>query len=141
MKTFLRFNLVGALGILLQLTTLALLNHIAPHHYLLTSTCAVELAILHNFAWHQHYTWPQPRITPQTTLKRLLRFHFANGLISLSANLTLMPLFVHTLHFPILLANSLAIATSGVANFLLAHLWVFSHPPETSPSARTLIHD
>jgi putative flippase GtrA len=125
---FLRFNLVGGLGIIVQLTTLALLNHALPHHYLLTSTLAVELAILHNFSWHQRYTWPITNRTPRSSGPALFRFHLANGLISLAGNLALMHLFVRSLHLPILLANCLTIAISGLANFLLAHRWVFPSP-------------
>ena len=131
---FLRFNLVGLLGIVVQLTTLALLNRTIPHHYLLTSTLAVELTLLHNFAWHLHYTWPR---TP-SPFTALLRFHASNGLISLTGNLILMHLFVHSLHAPVLFANSLTIVLCGLANFLLAHHWAFANrrprnrPPKTT---------
>jgi putative flippase GtrA len=122
MKTFLRFNLVGALGVIAQLTTLTLLNHALPRHYLLTSTLAVELTLLHNFAWHTRYTWPRTP-SPGTAL---LRFHLSNGLVSLAGNLLLMRLFVHSAHLPILLANALTLAACGLLNFLLAHHWVFA---------------
>ncbi len=123
---FLRFNLVGLLGILVQLTTLALLNHVLPTRYLLTSTVAVELTLLHNFLWHLHYTWPEHHRSTSSALPALLRFHLSNGAISLFGNLVLMRLFVHSLHVPILLANALAIASCGIANFLLAHYWAFA---------------
>ena len=127
---FLRFNLVGFLGIFVQLTTLALLNRAIPAHYLLTSTLAVELTLLHNFTWHLHYTWPKTS-SPTTAL---LRFHLSNGLISVLGNLALMRLFVHSLHAPILLANTLTIALCGLANFLLAHNWAFASSPAETPS-------
>jgi len=120
---FLRFNLVGLLGVFLQLVVLALLNRIFPAHYLLTSTLAVELTILHNFVWHTRYTWPE---ASRNLLPQLLRFHVSNGLISLLGNLFLMRLFVHYIHLPVILANALAIAFCGLANFHIAHLWVFS---------------
>ena len=122
LKRFLRFNLVGLLGIALQLTTLAILNRALPHHYLLTSTLAVELTLLHNFVWHLRYTWPETR----SPLAALLRFHLSNGLISVIGNLALMRLFVHSLHARILVANAVAISCCGVANFLLAHYWAFA---------------
>jgi putative flippase GtrA len=59
-KTFvrwLRFNLVGAMGMVVQLTVLAVWNRLAPEHYLLASVVAVELALVHNFFWHRRYTW------------------------------------------------------------------------------------
>ena len=121
----LRFNLVGLFGIVTQLTALALFNRAIPTHYLLTSTLAVELTLLHNFAWHLRYTWPQKQITRHSATIALLRFHLSNGLISLLGNLTLMRLFVRSFHSPVLTANALAIACCGLANFLLAHNWVF----------------
>lgn len=130
---FLRFNLVGLLGIAVQLATLALFNHAIPHHYLLTSTFAVELTLLHNFAWHIHYTWPQTGVTHRALTSTLLRFHLSNGLISLLGNLILMRLFVHSAHLPILIANAITIACCGLANFLLAHHWVFA------PSKATIL--
>lgn len=122
MKTFLRFNLVGALGILVQLTTLGLLNRVFPRHYLFTSTLAVELTLLHNFAWHLHYTWPKTT----SPLTALLRFHLSNGLTSLVGNVALMHLFVHCLHAAILPANIFTITVCGLANFLLANHWAFA---------------
>ena len=124
MIRFLRFNLVGLFGIVIQLTTLALLNHALPAHVLLTSTLAVELTLLHNFLWHALYTWPAT--SRQNTLPQLLRFHLSNGLVSLLGNLILMRLFAHSFHAPVLLANALTVACCGLANFLLAHRWVFS---------------
>ena len=129
---FLRFNLVGFLGIIVQLTTLAVLNRAFPRHYLLTSTLAVELTLLHNFLWHIHYTWPDT--STRHVLPQLLRFQLSNGLISLVGNLILMRLFVHSTHMPVILASALTIACCGLANFLLAHHWVFSQPtPGAAP--------
>ena len=52
-----KFNVVGAMGMVLQLTALAVFERCARGHYLVASAAAVELAVLHNFAWHLHYTW------------------------------------------------------------------------------------
>ena len=125
---FLRFNLVGLVGIAVQLATLALLNHTLPAHYLVTSTLAIELTLLHNFFWHIRFTWPATSRRTREALAQLLRFHLSNGLISLLGNLALMRLFVHSSHLPILLANALTIACCGFANFLLAHYFVFTIP-------------
>jgi putative flippase GtrA len=131
---FLRFNLVGGIGVAVQLATLALLNRAIPRHYLITSTLAVELTLLHNFAWHLRFTWPAATRRTCDALKQLLRFHLSNGLISLLGNLSLMRLFVRSAHLPILFANTLTIACCGLANFFLAHLWVFS---SARPSRRS----
>ncbi|HZL28065.1 MAG TPA: GtrA family protein [Acidobacteriaceae bacterium] len=122
---WLKFNLVGAMGMALQLATLALLNHLAPNHYLIASAAAVELAVLHNFIWHIHYTWSDRR-RHSTILSQLLRFHLSNGLVSLLGNLALMRLLVHTAHLPVLVANIIAILCCSIANFALSHTWAFA---------------
>lgn len=136
MKTFLRFNLVGLIGIAIQLTTLALLNRALPTRYLLTSTIAVELTILHNFAWHIRYTWPES--SRHNPFHQLLRFHISNGLISLLGNVLLMRLFIQSFHSSVLLANALTIACCSLSNFLLAHHWVFSRATQSTPPASQL---
>jgi len=122
---WLKFNLVGAMGMVLQLATLALLNHLAPGHYLIASAAAVELAILHNFVWHIHYTWSDRR-HHSTMLSQLLRFHLSNGLVSLLGNLALMHFLVHTAHRPVLVANMIAILCCSIANFTLSNNWAFT---------------
>ena len=133
LQRFFRFNLVGLLGVVTQLTTLFLLNHAFPRHYLLTSTLAVEFTLLHNFIWHLHFTWPEESENRgREAFSQLLRFHLSNGLVSLLGNIALMRIFVRAAHLPVLFANALAIACCGLANFLLAHHWVF---PQTTQSS------
>ena len=137
-KTFyrwLKFNLVGAIGVAVQLSTLALFNHFARGHYLLATIAALELTLLHNFVWHLHYTWRDatPCRPLGSTLIQLLRFHLSNGLISLTGNLLLMRLLVAQAHLPVLAANAIAILACSLANFLLSHYWIFAR--EDLPSA------
>ena len=120
-----KFNLVGLLGMAVQLATLALLNRLFHRHYLLATAAALELTLLHNFAWHLHYTWRDRRgSTPWP--QQLLRFHLSNGLVSLAGNLLLMRLLVYRAHLPVLAANAAAIACCSLANFLLSHRWAFA---------------
>ncbi len=132
---FLRFNAVGLLGAAVQLSTLALLNHLAPHHYLLTSTLALELTLLHNLTWHLHYTW-RDRTHPQDRLQCAIRFHLANGLTSLLGNLVLMRLLVHRAHLPVVVANAAAIATCSLLNYFIGNSWVFFSPIITPNAAK-----
>jgi putative flippase GtrA len=56
-KRWLRFNFVGLVGVGVQLGMLALLVS-GLHLGKLTATAlAVETAVLHNFVWHELYTW------------------------------------------------------------------------------------
>ena len=47
---------MGLIGFALQLGVLALLLRLGLH-YLAATALAVELAVLHNFAWHERWTW------------------------------------------------------------------------------------
>jgi len=121
---WLRFNLVGAIGIAVQLSALTLFNHIARGHYLVASAAALELTLLHNFIWHLHYTWRDT--THHRPLIQLLRFHLSSGLVSLIGNLALMRLLVSQTHLPVLAANAIAIACCSLTNFCISHKWVFA---------------
>ena len=118
-----RFNLVGAMGMAVQLATLAVLNRAFPGHYLCATAAAVELTLLHNFAWHLHYTWRDRRPSP---LPGLLRFHLTNGLVSLLGNLILMRILVQRAHLPVVAANLMAILCCSLINFRLSHRWAFA---------------
>jgi putative flippase GtrA len=120
-----RFNCVGAIGMAVQLGALALLESAFRGHCLIATAAAVELTLLHNFVWHLHYTW-RDRRSASAIAGHLLRFHLANGLVSLVGNLALMPLLVHSARLPVLAANAVAILCCSVVNFSLSHLWAFA---------------
>jgi putative flippase GtrA len=122
---WMRFNLVGAMGMAVQLGALALFSRADGGHYLVASAAAVELAILHNFVWHLHVTWPDRRGS-SGVFGQLLRFHLANGAVSLLGNLALMRLLVGGAHLPVLVANGIAIVCCSVVNFGLGHTWAFA---------------
>ena len=116
-----KFSLVGAAGIVVQLGTLALLTS-SGVHYLLATALAVEAAVLHNFVWHQNFTWNDRE---GAILGRLARFHATNGAISILGNLALMRLLVGGFGMPPVPANLLSIASCFLANFLAADRVVF----------------
>jgi putative flippase GtrA len=123
MIRWLKFNAVGAMGIAVQLAALALFKSGLHVNYMAATAVAVELAVLHNFVWHERWTW-RDRGT-EGRIGRLVRFHLANGLVSIAVNLVLMRVFVGQMHWPYLLANMAAIAVGSVVNFLAGDLLVF----------------
>ena len=126
---WLKFNLVGAAGMAVQLGLLALFNELWVGHYLCASAAAVELTLLHNFVWHLHYTW-KDRSDGSAKLGRLLRFHLSNGMVSMLGNLALMRLLVQGAHIPLLISSCIAILCCSLLNFCLGNEWVFAvgHP-------------
>ena len=120
-----RFNLVGAMGMLVQLGALAGLNRVARGHYLWATAAAIELTLLHNFVWHMRYTW-RDRREGAARLRQLARFQLSNGMVSLAGNLLLMRLLVQGARLPVLAANCVAIACCSMVNFWLGNCWAFA---------------
>jgi putative flippase GtrA len=120
------FNSVGAMGFVLQIGTLFLLVHAAGLHYLPATALAVEIAVLHNFIWHENWTWVDRTGRKKNgRCRRLFHFHLANGVISILGNLLLMRFLVGVLEMHYLPANLFAIALCAVLNFLAGDRLVF----------------
>ena len=125
---WLKFYGVGALGFALQCGALFVLTH-SGHHvgYLAATAGAVELAVLHNFAWHQRWTWKdRPSATKGDTWRRLAKFNVTNGLVSITGNLVAMAILVGRLGLPIAGANLISVAACSMCNFILADRIVFN---------------
>lgn len=133
-QRWLKFNLAGMLGVGVQLATLHLLTHFLKMNYLVATAIAVELALVHNFFWHERVTW-KSRNLPGGLKSRSLRFlyfNLTNGSISLVGNLALMTLLSGVFGWPYLVANLCSIAACSLINFYVSERHVFT---ERSPSS------
>jgi len=127
-RRWMKFHAVGAIGAGVQLVALAFYKGALGMHYLTATALAVETAILHNFCWHERWTWVErSRRSPGTVLllERLLRFNCTSGLLSIVSNLVLMRLFVGQMRMHYLVGNLLTIITASLANFLASEWFVF----------------
>ena len=120
-----KFNLVGVMGMGVQLAALAVLNRWLAPHYLLAAAAALELTLVHNFAWHVQLTWRDRRGGP-AMVEKLVRFHLSNGLVSMVGNLVVLRVLVGGVGMPVLAANLIAIVCCSVVNFCLGDHWVFA---------------
>ncbi len=126
LKRWAAFNAVGALGVAIQLALVAVLVHGAHLHYLLATMLAVETTILHNFAWHQRWTWKDRAAGGlRNGLARLLKFNLLNGGISLAGNAAVMTLLSGAAGVEPVAANVAAILLCSVANFAASDRLVF----------------
>jgi putative flippase GtrA len=122
----LKYGTVGGMGTCVQLASLALLIRGAELHYLAATALAVETAILHNFFWHELWTWGDRGLSRSGgRISRLLRFNFTTGLTSIGGNLAFMRIFVGQLSLPPLIASAASIACCALANFLVSDRLVF----------------
>ena len=119
------FNLVGLLGIVVQLLALTILHQGFGLHYLPATALAVEAAVLHNYRWHVRWTWADRPRSGAGNRVRLIRFNLSTGLVSIGGNLLLMDLFVGKLGWPWVAANLAAIAVCSIGNFLVSHGLIF----------------
>jgi len=125
-RVWLKFNTVGFIGIGVQLAVLTILRSWLGFDYVLATVIAVESAVLHNFVWHERWTWSdRTRLSQGRIAGRLIRFHLANGVVSIAGNVLLMWLFVSRFHIHYFVSNVMAIATCSVVNFFASDRLVF----------------
>jgi putative flippase GtrA len=122
-----RFYAVGAIGIGVQLAALWLLRGRLGLHYLVATALAVEIALLHNYLWHERWTWADRPASVRERLGRVIRFHASNGVLSLIGNVALMRVLAGAFGMHYMAANVASIAAVAIANFLASEYFVFRH--------------
>ena len=121
-----KFNAVGALGFCIQLSALWLFIVALRVSSLVATALAVEMAVVHNFVWHNFATWKDRRSGKwYDWLKRLFAFNLTNGAVSLAGNLFFAWLIVGRQRIWLLAANLFALAVCSLINFVLSDRVVF----------------
>lgn len=127
-RRWLVFNAVGAMGIAVQLAALMVVTGWMGVDYPVGTALAVESSVLHNFLWHERWTWADRQSSSRLDVfKRLLRFNLANGAFSIAGNVVAMRFLVGALAMNYLLANLVAIAACSILNFFASDWFVFSN--------------
>ena len=121
---WLAFTAVGAMGFIVQLGTLWALTNLGLH-YLAATLAATECAVVLNFFGHQSWTWSDRPANAKEGLRRFVRFHGANGALSLAGSVLIMPLLIEVGNLHYLLANVLTVGVCAFANFVAADRVVF----------------
>ncbi len=139
---WLRFNLVGAIGIAVQFAALFLLKGVAHVDYVVATVFAVEAAIVHNFVWHEQFTWADRTKSAngrrwRSSLLRFFRFNLTTGAVSILGNVSLMVVMVGAGHMNYLVANGIAITLCSIANFLVSDEWVFESTKDLTAKLAT----
>jgi putative flippase GtrA len=111
------------MGIGVQLMVLTGLKSGLHVDYLLATALAVEAAVVHNFVWHERFTWAE-RESENVTL-RFLKFNLTAGAFSILGNILLMAIFVDLARMNYLLANLATITVCSLGNFLVSDRFVF----------------
>jgi putative flippase GtrA len=133
-----RFVCVGLVGFILQTLALQALTTRAGVPYLVATALAVEIAILHNFVWHEWWTWRDRARASGGRLHRLARFNGLSALISITGNVGLTGLLVDVGGFQLLAANALAVVSLSLVTYASLDHWVFAR--ENGASRRRWPH-
>ncbi len=121
-----KFYFVGGIGIGVQLGVLALLKSGLHVSYLPATALAVEAAVVHNFIWHERFTWAdRASVSVGQAVWRLAKFNLTTGLISVAGNVLLMRALVGEFGMNYLAANVTTIAALALANFFASDQIVF----------------
>jgi putative flippase GtrA len=126
MKRVRVFMSVGAIGFVLQVGVLALLTIGAGWPYQIATAVAVELAVVHNFLWHERWTWRDQVGADRGLLARFLRYQITTGATSVTGNFLCTSVLVEQAGVPVLIANVAAVGMMAVANFMVSDRWVFT---------------
>jgi dolichol-phosphate mannosyltransferase len=119
-----KFYAVGGVGIVVQLIALVVFRSLLHLDYRLAIVLAVEAAVLHNFVWHERFTWAD-RVSSAGVFGRFVKFNVTNGLLSIVGNVLLMQFLVSGMGINYLVANVVTIAACSVVNFLVSDRFVF----------------
>lgn len=123
---WLKFNAVGAMGLVVQLLALALLLRVLEFHYIWATVLAVETAVVHNFFWHWAWTWADRRRSGVNQMAAaLLRFNLSNGAISLFGTVLCTGVLTGIFKLNPLLANVLSLGPCCVINYLVSDRLIF----------------
>lgn len=129
---WLKFNLVGVVGMVVQTAVLALFNSFFGIRASLAFVCAVEIAVIHNFFWHEKWTWSdRPSLNDRQRWARFLQFNATNGVVSLLGAVIFMEMLHEWCHLPVQLVNLISIVACSLINFALSNSVVFRKPKET----------
>jgi putative flippase GtrA len=127
---WLKFNAVGGIGIVVQLVVLAVLKSGMKLDYLSATGLAVEAAVIHNFLWHERFTWAD-RAT-ESSWARFGKFNLTTGLFSILGNVVVMKALVGWVGMNYLAANGITIAACSLVNFVVSDRVVFRKRSEAA---------
>ena len=113
------------MGVAVQLAVLVSLTEALGLNYLVATVLAVESAILHNFVWHERWTWRDRDRRSHGRWERLAWFNLVTGALSISTNVVFTALYVSTFGIHYAVANVLAIASCSLLTFIANDRFVF----------------
>ena len=129
-----RYAVVATLGFVVQFATLAAWMALGLPPVAAT-VLAIEAAILHNFAWHDRWTWGDRELPPNARrLRRLAHYNATMAVTSIGAGIAAAVVLVEWMGRSVVEANLVAIAAATLLNYLASDLAIFrGRRPDAGP--------
>lgn len=118
-----KFAVVGASGVLVNMGLLYLLTEKALLDYRLAGILAIETSILTNFLFNDVWTWRDRQKSPFPV--RMLKYHLSAGITALLFNWGLLLLLTGVFGLYYMLSHLAGIACGMLSNYILNNFWTF----------------
>lgn len=126
-RRFIKFCLVGASGVLVNMFFLWFFTEKAKVYYLLSSLIAIEISVLSNYVLNDLWTWGDRGKEGKTEyFKRMLQYHVSSS-AAILANLSILWLLTELAHLYYLISNIFGILFGTFLNYFLNDRWTFKH--------------
>lgn len=122
----LKFGIVGASGIVVNMSILYLFVEYVKFPYFVASLIAIELSILSNFTINLVWTW-KDRVSKVSFWTKLLRYHIGVGVTAFAGNYLILIGLTEWFGIHYLLSNLVGIAVGTAINFIVNDLWTFKN--------------
>ncbi|MBF8296804.1 MAG: Dolichyl-phosphate beta-D-mannosyltransferase [Bacteroidetes bacterium] len=121
---FLKFGVVGASGVVVNMGGLYLFKEFAGIPYFIASLFAIELSILSNFTVNLLWTW-RDRAGEGTLWTKILRYHIGAGATAFLGNYLVLIALTELLGLHYMVSNLIGIAVGTLSNYIINDLWTF----------------
>jgi dolichol-phosphate mannosyltransferase len=122
---FLKYCLVGASGVLVNMGLLWLLTEVGGLFYLASAAISIETSIITNFTLNDRFTFPDRRARGLAPfLRRLGKFNLVS-LAGLAVNMAVLWTLTSMLGIHYLISNLVGIAAATMWNYAVNFLWTW----------------
>jgi dolichol-phosphate mannosyltransferase len=119
-----KFGIVGASGVVVNVGCLYLFTEFARTPYFIASIIAIELSIISNFTINLLWTW-RDRSEEGTLWTKIVRYHIGAGATAFLGNYLILVALTEFFGMHYMISNLIGIAVGTFSNYLINDLWTF----------------